>query len=609
MAAADPGVAGADVAAELLDRCLQRLGHALAAAIRPGSGLWDAVDDAPSAADHYGQLGAALALRILHPGSGQWREPLRAWLDTPPARRGHAPFNRFLLCLLEESLGDSEEALRRRLKTEREACVLRGRYPSNNWTLLAHTCRLLEAKVGEVEHRIEHLLADLDRWTTAAGGFIDFPSRGARMATPVAYHHKALFLVAVAAHRCRDPRLESRLQRMLAWSVMHRDEGGHAGGLGRSSHALYGDACLLAALTLTGVADDERRNTPEAALMRSMLRRWMRAARGDGLLPLNPAAADGQRRGWDGYMRLSVYNAWAAAILAWSRAQDRSRSASMPVDPVTCDAQAGIARVAGGGGLIALVSTRGQPPQAYSAREAELRYAGGVPFHVALGPVVLCPPGVRIDGERLRAQPAHAGWTPLFECAGVLYALTDFERSTVQEDAAGTAIVLEGAPTRLLRAEGRGAWQRALRALDWRLLDGALGRRSALHRPRLAGLHARLTLVFDREQPRLHHRLALRRDGDARVRYLNPGGHALAMPGMPLGRELSLRLGAQPRAGVRSPDGFDQVELEAAIDGVGWCLPSVVLPRGESEVGLTLCWDQDRDQDASPPSMRSSSST
>lgn len=573
----------------LLDRCLRRLGAALVGAVRPGAGLWDTVEDRPSAEDHYGQLSAALALLILRGEDENWREPLRAWLHTPPERRGHAPFNRFLLYLIEQSLPADEKDLRQRLAAELRACALRTNYPSNNWTLLANVCQLLEAGDAAQQKRcVDRLLRNLDRWTTGAGGFIDFPERGKRGATPIAYHHKALFLAAVASTRTGDVRLEAFLNRMLAWSAMTWDSTGYAGGLGRSTHALYGDACLLAALILLGYARDDRCQEPPAMLMRAMLGRWLDTARSDGLLSLNPASDDERRLGWDGYMRLSVYNAWTAAILAWARRQETNAKA--PANPVRVqsDTQAGVQRLEGGEGLIVLLSTRGQPPQAFSLTEAELRYAGGVPFHVSLGQSVLCPPAVRIDQDTLRTQPVQAGWTPVFDCDGVLYALDDFERCEVREEDAGITVTLEGRPVSLLRAAPKGVWSRLVHSLDWRLLNGALGRRGALHRRSLACLQARLVLTIDRERAALKYRLLLSKEGSTRVRYLNPGGHALVNSHMPE-RRLSLRHGGESPV-VRIPEDLIEVALPAAIgNALGSCLPPVQL-NGELETGLELNW-------------------
>lgn len=575
----------------LLDRCLGGLCGALSGALRPDAGLWDVLDEKPSAPDHYGQLSAALALRILRGAEDEvWREPLRAWLHTPRGQRGHAPFNRFLLYLLEESLAPGEEDLRRRLAAERRACTLRFRYPSNNWTLLANVCRLLEAGSAARQRRCaDRLLGNLERWTTAAGGFIDFPFRGERGATPIAYHHKALLLVAVALRRTGDARFEAHLNRMLAWSAMTWDEAGHAGGLGRSCHALYGDACLLAALVLLGYAREDRRDTSAAVMMRAMLQRWMAAARSDGLLSLNPAGDDDQRTGWDGYMRLTVYNAWAAALLAWAREQAADTRAPAGFAPLDSDPQAGICRLRGGSGMVALVSTCGQPPQAFSSTEAELRYAGGVPFHIALGKAVLCPPALRISAESLRASPALAGWTPLFDCAGVLYALTDFDRCNVQEDDAGASILLEGRPRRLLRASGGGWWSRIRRSLDWRLLGGAMGRREALSRSPLPGIRASLMLSVDRAQPVLRYRLLLRSEGNARVRYLNPGGHALVASRMP-----ERRLCFRRRNGALeacAPEDLTEIVLPAAVrDAAASCLAPVELSGDGFETELILAW-------------------
>lgn len=585
-----------------LDRCLRRLGAGLSAAVRPGVGLWDAVEGKPSAPDHYGQLSAALALLLLRGADdGGWRTSLQAWLDTPREKRGHAPFNRFLLYLLEESLPAGEDELRCRLMGERRACELRFRYPSNNWTLLAGVCRLLEAAdAKERTHCTERLLQDLEAWTTDAGGFIDFPARGRPGATPIAYHHKALFLVAVASRRTGDERLESCLNRMLAWSAMSWDEeAGYAGGLGRSNHALYGDACLLATLTLLGYARGEHRETCVAALMRSMLERWLNTARSDGLLPLNPAAEDGQHQGWDSYMRLSVYNAWAAAILAWARAQEASVMGPAAFVRVESDPQAGVQRLQGGG-LLVLMSGRGQPPQAFSLHEAEFRYAGGVPFHASLGGEIVCPPPVRIDSGILRTQPACAGWTPVFESDGVLYALDDFERCDVSEGEAGIGITLEGSPVQLLRSAPVGLWAQLRHAIDWRLLHGALGRHDALNRPRLHGVHARLVLTIPHGRPALIHQLHLRKEGDIRVRYLNPGGHALVGSRLPE-RKLHLRRGGDSQS--VHEDEFIEAMLPASVrTALGACLAPVELDGG-METRLELSWAQE----LSPRSFSSSS--
>ena len=140
----------------------------------------------------------------------------------------------------------------------------------------------------------------------------------------MAYHHKALFVATVAAWWSGDQRWAPILTKLLDWTLLSWDGDGYVGGFGRSNHALFGDACLLAALLLIGAAQPEQRAAIPGRMLAGVLQRWRHQFRADGLLWLTPADAMAQtqlgaRSGWDEYMHLSVYNAWTAAILAWAR--------------------------------------------------------------------------------------------------------------------------------------------------------------------------------------------------------------------------------------------------------------------------------------------------
>jgi len=522
-----------------LTQLLAGLTAAIARAVTPGKGLHDPHDATTTASDHYGQTAAALALA---PDGTQWpagRGALDAWLAVDARRIGHLPFNRLLLLLLEQVLSDhgAPDADLQRVRRAIARCALERRYASNNWALLAQCCRLIEASPRSGAGESARFCAMLDKWTTGDGGFIDFPAApGDRFSTPFAYHHKALFLTALACWFHDDPALVRHAGRLLGWLVHCWDPSGYAGGLGRSNHALFGDGCLVAALVLLGF-DDAAPQSPVGALAR----RLDHQRRPDGLLWLTPAGAVSADASWDRYMHLSVYNAWTAAVVGAARhlRERKRRPAGLPsfdwnVARSGCfeDRQAGIACVRLPSGLNAVLATRGQAPQSFSRDEADFRYAGGVVVHLAdSAGRVLIPPPVRCGRDRLVAEPALAGWTPVFRVGHDLFALTDFDDVRLDHSAAGVTVTLQGSPVALTRSTARNAAARALAALDWRLLRGRLGRNAGLRRARCGFIEARLRIVLRDAPPRLAVALELRVRGEAEVEYLNPAGHAVTGAG------------------------------------------------------------------------------
>src|SRR5690606_32250739 len=150
-----------------LDSLLEGLTAALREQIRPGIGLFDPLDDQPSPPDHYGHLCAALALAC---GSEHdWeagRQALQTWLALDAERPGHLPFNRLALLLLRSVLAErgvdaADEAM---IEAGLARCRLRRRYPSNNWSLLAQTCRLIEAPARRKALESRRLCKLLERW-------------------------------------------------------------------------------------------------------------------------------------------------------------------------------------------------------------------------------------------------------------------------------------------------------------------------------------------------------------------------------------------------------------------------------------------------------------
>ncbi|WP_020146114.1 hypothetical protein [Thioalkalivibrio sp. ALJ15] len=605
--------------ASTLQPWAERLAQAIAAHVRPDTGLWDPIEQAPSPADHYGQTSATLALYLQGgPEMEQWGWPLRAWLTRCGRHAGHAPFNRLLLLLLRERVIAGVQpvtpALETMLDEALQRCHPSRHYPSNNWTLLAQLCRLVEARPGRPrDHAAARLAALLERWTTASGGFIDYPARpGPRgVATPMAYHHKALLIASIALCYAPTPALATLTQRLYGWVALTWDGGEYAGGLGRSTHSLFGDACLVGSLDLLGLAGAQQTDAPAGQMLRGVLARWERQRRGDGLLGLTPAdrastpAPGNHPAGWDNYMHLSVYNAWAAAVLAW--VGDRRRREGTPeivedlqwaggrTEACQQDLQAGVLCARAGPDLCALISTRGQAPQAFSRDVAELRYAGGQPFHIRHRDRVLCPPAVRVEAEALLRNPALAGWVPLFRIGDQLWALAEFRSVTVDAPGAAVRVRLEdGHAVPVLRAAARTLWRRGLAALDWRWFGGAVGRGEALRRPRSSVLFGRITFWLDPAGPTLRQEVALECRGEVPVHYLNPGGHALVVDNGPSVRRFQQQ---DPVTGQwtevlfpASGRSIVQIPLPSTIPGLGCALPPKPLPPGPYAHRLTLGW-------------------
>lgn len=515
-----------------LQSLLTGLNAALKAHIRPDTGLFDPLDDRPSPADHYGHLSAALALACA--GKDDWdtgRLALQAWLRLEPGQLGHLPFNRLALLLLREVLG--AEGLSRAdaqlIDAGLRRCTLRRRYPSNNWSLLAQTCRLIEAPAHKKARESRRLCALLERWTTPKGAFIDFPENpGKRFSTPLAYHHKALFLTALACWFHDDPALAHHARRLCDWLVHCWDPAGYAGGFGRSTHALFGDGCLIAGLILLGI--EQSNPQPVTALAH----RITRQRRSDGLLWLNPAGHESGKASWDSYMHLSVYNAWAAAVIGAALHLHRRRHApagsqwSADRTGWFHDDAVGLGCLRAASGLTALISTRGQPPQAYSRDEADFRYAGGVVVHLHHPDYgLLVAPPIRVSRSALEQHPELAGWTPLFSSEGALFALSEFDGVSTTLAAHQLQIALEGYAVPVFRTAPSSAWQRLKSAIDWRYLGGRLGRRAVLHRRMHPGLRAKLhlRLATSTATPILETWLELFNTSGPEVSYINPRGH------------------------------------------------------------------------------------
>lgn len=519
-----------------LESLLSGLNAALRNHVQPHDGLIDTLEQRPSPSDHYGHVCAALALAC--GDEDDWRigrQALEAWCALDASRLGHLPFNRLALLLLRSvlrarGLASADEIL---IEGGLRRCVLHHRYASNNWSLLAQTCRLIEAPAARKATESRRLCALLERWTTPKGCFIDFPENpGARFSTPLAYHHKALFLTALACWFHNDVRLTAHAQRLLDWLVHCWDPAGYAGGFGRSTHSLFGDGCLIAGMILMGINDDDE-NQPIAALSH----RLARQRRADGFLWLNPAGPDSGSASWDSYMHLSVYNAWAAAIIGAAMHLQRTQ-----VAPTSCsatrwtaarsglfnDEAAGLIYLRTDDGLNALISTHGQPPQSYSSQEADFRYGGASIIHLRIdGGVARVPPPVRAARSVLAEAPSLGGWTPLFEADEGILALDEFETIAIDFDNRCLSIHLEGAAKHIFRPPPSGVVQRTLAALDWRLMGGRLGRNAALHRDAAAHVRGRilLRLIPDQGGVTISRRVEI--SPSENLTYLNPQGYSL----------------------------------------------------------------------------------
>ena len=600
--------AGGKTRTLLMDRASDLI-RALSEQVHPGVGLWDPLVRQPTPNDHYGQLAAALALRNAPPNPHpQWREPLLAWMDTDPRRLGHEPFNRLLLLLLRSSVSQ-QEAQELQLGEALKRCPLARRYPSNNWSLLARTCEVLEAPPGPAARRaVDQLVSLAEKWMTRDGGFIDFPDgrqSSHQFSTPTAYHHKALFVCTVAWWHSRSPALAAAVYKLLAWVPIAWDGGAHVGGWGRSNHALFGDACLLAALTLLDIIRADEKPNDWDALVRPLLARWVSQKRPDGLLNLTPgdagSAVNARPPAWDDYMHLSVYNAWTAALLCWSLNAGKCPLPSSPPPVATPgtkdliqDSDAGLLNIHSGGGLRALLSSYGQLPQGFSRDHVELRYAGGLPYHVTvngIGPV--CPPAVRVELDALLKTPALAGWTPVFLVQGTLFGLVQFDSVDIETTPDATTLQVRGHPVALVRPCPRTPWQRLLASLEWRI--GIRPRsKPALRREVLESLTGQVTLQISNGTPLISQTVTLENRGQTAVRYLNPGGHAVISDSR-VNRTFRVLDGGSSGVPSRAVTGFSSVTLPAALaNATGIALPPTTLGRQIMRYQLTLRWPSDR---------------
>jgi hypothetical protein len=471
--------------------------------IRLDGGLFDTLEEKFSQSDHYGHTCAALALA--HGTQTDWtvgRLALKAWLALDERALGHLPFNRLALLLLREVLSDRglDGADKDLLETGLRRCTLHRAYPSNNWSLLAQTCRLIDAPDRRKPAECLRLCTLLNRWTTTKGCFIDFPAHpGKRFSTPLAYHHKALFLASLACWFHDDLELARHARRLLDWLVHCWDPAGYAGGFGRSTHALFGDACLIAALILLGIEDHDE-HQPVAALSR----RLAHQRRADGFLWLNPAGHESGAASWDSYMHLSVYNAWAAAIIGTALHLRESRPPPTSLEGTKWtasriglfhDEEAGLAYLRTENGLNALLVTHGQPPQSYSSDEADFRYAGAILAHLRLHNTrPLMPPPVRLSRDTLLNTPAQAGWTPVIVVEGSHYTFDEFDTVSLIQTGNHLAITFTDSPRELFRPAARGLGNRVLATLDWRLFGGRIARVARLRRRRFEAARAKIQI-------------------------------------------------------------------------------------------------------------------
>jgi hypothetical protein len=582
-AGTDPGLEERQLA-----RFVERTTAALAACVGSDGELLDRASGSPTPPDHYAETFTALALAVRDASDERWRALLARWRGRPARLRGHAPFNRLALLLLRDSLQ------RRGLLTAEDsaaidaglsACPLRARYPSNNWSLLAVACRLLEAGPGPrrraAERRYERLLA---RWVTPAGGFVDYPERpdDGEITTPITYHAKALLVMVLVTLGAPGSAAPRQLARGSAWLLAFTDEQGSAGGFGRSSHALFGYACMLGVYVhaMRHAAEERERRTWAVGARR--LRLLLEGGRrDDGLLSitLNPLA--GAAGGWDDYMHLSVYNAWTAGLLAWLLgheaphalppetregrldAPDLSGLGTSP-EVFAHDERAGLIASRGPRGL-ALLSTRGQPIQGIGERHADLRTAAALLFHAILDGRPRIAPPVRVRLEALEAHPGLAGFTPVLRVDQTLYGLHRLDDVRVLTEGSRVAVVARGLPHALAAprpARGQPGW--LADTVDHYLLSDRRRRARALRPPALEGHAASVALVVDLAEGWIAHltRLAAR---SSTAILLNPHGRAL----LPAGLRLPLQTAAWAGgAAVATQDGGgDAVDLPCSVAG------------------------------------------
>ncbi len=613
-------------APEALRVLVARTTSALGDAVRDDGVLWDAVDGAESPADHYGAIWAAVALAVADPDDARWRALVDRWLARPATERGHLPFQRLAFLLLREHLGEREPhgvtergatgrgatdegrpALRaedaRRLAEGLVAAGTNSRHPSNNWVLLARTCDVLEADPRRVLAALAGFTAPCHAWLTEAGGFIDHPaapSRG-RLTTPLAYHAKFTLLLSLLAPRLPgNAILTDGLGMALRWMSAFLDEDtGSLAAFGRSTESLFGTGCALVALLAAwrGSNDDDRPIWERRLL--ALVEDAESRRRDDGLLALNARRTTGIEGGWDPYMHLSVYNAWAAGLLAWAIASDLTAPATATTHRApasvapTSVAPTGVAATGASlfhdpsAGLLAcrgraatvFLSLQGQPVQDVQEEFVDLRTSALVPFHIGAGATVAVPPPARLPLQALRRCPWMAGWTPVFADGDDLYGLTRLERVIVRGAGDGRLVVLGwGRPTRLHHVSpGRGSLGWWWEQVDHHLLGNRGRRRRGLSPPGLAGHHVVVALALDADRAWWGRSVVLLgRPADAdggRPIHLNPCGHSFIETREPVpvavstSGEADLRLtvgGALPaaRAGARG----------AAGDPVAWPL-------------------------------------
>jgi hypothetical protein len=595
--------AGADpaVEAQQLARFVERTTLALAACVGPDGELLDAASGSPTPPDHYAETFTALALAVRDASDERWRALLLRWRARPARLRGHEPFNRLALLLLRDDL-----QRRGLLAAEQSAwiaegllaCPLRARYPSNNWSLLAAACRLLEAGTSP-RRRVasRRLLRLLDRWTTPAGGFVDYPERPDEggVATPITYHAKALLVLLLVALGAPEAAAPGRLARGAGWLLAFTDEQGRAGGFGRSSHALFGYACMLA-LHAHGMrrAGSERERRTWALGARRLRLLLEEGRREDGLLSITLNPLTGAAGGWDDYMHLSVYNAFTAGLLAWLLARQAPAVEGEPAPPdgglpapelsrlgerpdtFAHDARAGLIALRGPRGF-ALLSTNGQPVQGLGERHADLRTAAALPFHLVLdGKARLAPP-VRVRLEALGGHPALAGFTPVLRLGGTLFGLHRLDDVRVSCEGPRLALVARGLPVALAAprpARGQPGWLSD--TVDHYLLSDRRRRARALRPPSLEGHAAAVVLAVDLSDGWMAQLVRLAPRSSTAV-LLNPHGRAL----LPAGVRLPVRTARwEGGAAVAAdePDG-DAADLPSALaGGRGSCAPPCPWP-------------------------------
>jgi hypothetical protein len=540
-----------------LTRLVAETTRALARCVREDGVLLDAASAAPTPPDHYGAPFAALAIAVADPADPRWRSLLARWRPVRPPARGHGPFNRLALLLLAEQLGRRAVPAPARGAAARDGrtwalaaargCGRLRRHPSNNWLLLERACDVLEGVWHEARSAAERRLrgaegrfdASCARWLTPARGFVDYPARlrGGPVAAPLGYHAKCTALLALVRHASPTPARERWLLGATRWLLAFVDEAtGHFGGYGRSGHSLFAAACtLFVCLEALARSADDRERAGLAQRIDALCGVLEAGRRDDGLLPLTPAGKPGQGGGWDRYMHLSVYNAFAAGLLGWlcarlAEAPPRSEAgAVLPAtsqDGLFLDAVAGVAACRGVRASVFL-SLRGGVVQDFDAGEVDLRSAGLQPFHLCHGGRARIAPPLRVARSALRASPQLAGFTPVFQLGDALFGLARFEAAEVCADPGGRLLAFGwGVPLRLHDdpARGRGL-RRWLDALDARLGASRLRRRRAVAPPGLRGHLALRAFAFDGASGRFAVATWLRGRVSAAL-WLNPLGHA-----------------------------------------------------------------------------------